>query len=482
MVPDDVPAAYRPLYDELAGNLLSLTAGVPLVADVHSPQSWPQLNNASDHAALPFGEYALDFIKNEIHQHVGWGSTGVCIHICCPGLDPTFYAGGEEDPALLRNRDVWQQAIDYAHSCGLSVMIEGDVTLGEQDSWRAWLSRLSWTEYVESRARHAAAVAALGPDWISVLCEPDSEQTSVGQPVATIERAMSLVDTVGASVRAANPAVKVAAGCGTWMPDYTGPHSWVAALLETAVDAIDFHVYPCYTPRGQQTSMVARVYDLIAAVSGTKQIVSTELWMNKQGVSDAGVEFATIEARNPFTFWYALDAQFLATMQALQRKTPNFVAICPSYPMEYQTALPLSYLDRPAAEVAAALSAAYGDACQMGAISPLGQDMATVFSPPDVLPPPLASLGVVARDRTSATLAWTWALPQQRQLCVNLFRDGHIVYRGAGRPGWLFSYRDTGLTRGTTYVYTATANDPWANTSPSVSCTVTIERSHRDVV
>jgi hypothetical protein len=100
---------------------------------------------------------------------------------------------------------------------------------------------------------------------------------------------------------------KINVGIGSW-----DPISYLYATLnDSAVDAIDIHVYPVY---GEYLSILTQIGKLSQEYN--KPIVIDEMWLHKTTMNE-GHNFATdakISARNMYAFWIPLDEKFLQVM------------------------------------------------------------------------------------------------------------------------------------------------------------------------
>jgi hypothetical protein len=100
---------------------------------------------------------------------------------------------------------------------------------------------------------------------------------------------------------------KINVGIGSWDPiGYL-----YATLNDSAVDAIDVHIYPVY---GNYLSILTRIGQLSEEYG--KPIIIDEMWLHKSTMTE-GHNFATdaeISARNLYAFWIPLDEKFLEVM------------------------------------------------------------------------------------------------------------------------------------------------------------------------
>jgi hypothetical protein len=159
---------------------------------------------------------------------------------------------------------------------------------------------------------------------------------------------------------------KINVGIGSWDPI----RYLYATLNDSAIDAIDIHIYPVY---GNFLSVLTRIGQLSQEYA--KPIVIDEMWLHKSTTTE-GHSFTTdaeISARNMYAFWIPLDDKFLEVMSKYSQ-TYNVVYLSPfeaTYFFAYLNYTPNSanvpyYEARQVASRAAAYNIANG------MISPLG--------------------------------------------------------------------------------------------------------------
>jgi hypothetical protein len=158
--------------------------------------------------------------------------------------------------------------------------------------------------YFRDRSAQIARIAAeIGPDYLSMGNEPQTEQMLTGLRF-TLDEYLDFLQRAAAAPRGTT---KLGAGTGTWEDP-----AWSRRIIaEVPLDFLDLHLYPLSNGR---TDYVQRLVDLVrAARAASKEVLIGESWLYK--LSDAEVQqshaIATLFARDYYDFWAPLDARFI---------------------------------------------------------------------------------------------------------------------------------------------------------------------------
>jgi hypothetical protein len=173
-----------------------------------------------------------------------------------------------------------------------------------------YIRSLSATNFQNAMAENNANVAALGPDFISIVNEPNTDFAwSLQKVYQSPEALATLVQASTKAINAASPGTVAAAGGPNWDTD---SQRFDSLLYQIAgLGAIDIHIY-C---SGNNELEVATTLADNARAAG-KQVVVSESWLSKTGEGTPptrpGPNNAEVErAVASYSFWQPLDAQFI---------------------------------------------------------------------------------------------------------------------------------------------------------------------------
>jgi len=393
------------------------------------------------------------------------------VHINFPILYQPFYAYTGAPGNFQQFVAFYQQMARDIHARGMKLVVEATVNEaldGTQGAaYAPYYATLDWTDYMNARAQNAVNIAQLvKPDYLSLICEPDSEANNAGQPTENSPSgAMQLLQTIlGAFEQAKVTGVTIGAGAGTWIAGYT---SYIQEFSTTSLNYIDTHVYPV------NNNFLPNVLTAATMIhQAGKAMAMSEAWPDKEANSELGVlNINTIDSRDVFSFWAPIDTAFLQAMVDCA-EYEDFAFLSPSYP-EYFAAY-LDYTtyeaDTPAELLPAGFTAAAA-ANRVGAFTSTGVAFSTMIVGVDKTAPvtpaaPTAS-GI---SGTGVTITWIPTTDKVGVAGYKIFRDGAVVSELAMSP-----FHDTPLTPGATYSYNLSAFDAQGNVSaqsPALSVTI----------
>ena len=460
-----VPTQYQAIYSNMSSQISAFQTTVNQNWNqVAHPVAWaPHLSGAeSDQfTTLLAPGYYQQTVLTELQELQATGATAVTVHINFPILYQPFYTYENNPAQYAQFVAFYQQLISDVHARGMKLVVEALVSealAGTQGAaFIPYYQSLDWNDYMNARAQNTVNVAQLiQPDYMSLICEPDSEATNALQPTEdSPSGAMQLLETDLAALQAANVTnVTIGAGAGTWIPSFT---SYIQEFATTPINYIDMHIYPVND--NDLTNILTG--SSIAQQAGLKIGVS-ENWPDKEADSELGtLDINTIDSRDVFSFWSPIDQAFMQAMVACAQYE-QFLFDSPSFPEYWANYLDYNTYggDSPTQllPIAFAASAVANDD---GTFTSTGQAFSTLLVGPDTIPPstpPAPSASIIGA--ASVTLAWTPSTDNVGVAGYNIYRNGVIVAQDAISP-----YLDSNLTPGLTYAYNLSAFDVAENVS-----------------
>jgi len=465
MFAQTVPQTYQAIYNNMTTQISAFQTTVNQGWNGAAyPVEWaPHLSSAeSDQFTALLGtNYFNNTVLLELQEIQATGAKAVTVHINFPVLYQPFYTYINEPSDYDQFVAFYQQVANAVHSRGMKLIVESTVsealdgTLGS--SFEPYYQSLSWTDYMSFRAQNAVNVAQLiKPDYLSLICEPDSESTNAYQPTENSPTgAMQLLQTILTALQEAKVTnVTIGAGAGTWIADFT---TYIQDFATTPLNYIDMHVYPV---NNSDLTNVLTAASLIQQ-SG-KMIGVSEAWANKIANSELGtLNINTVDSRDVFSFWAPIDTAFLQAMVDCAQYQ-KFAFFSPSYPQYFAAYLNYTTYGADApSQLLPDASAAAGAANQTGAFTSTGVAFTKMLVGVDKTPPSTPDVpSVFTVSGTGVTLQWTPSTDNVGVAGYNVYRDGTLVAQTANSP-----WADTGLTPGLTYTYHLAAFDAQGNTS-----------------
>ena len=460
-----VPTQYQAIYSNMSSQINAFQTTVNQNWNQKpSPVAWaPHLSGAESlqFTTLLNPGYYQQTVLTELQELQATGATAVTVHIDFPILYQPFYTYQNNPAQYAQFVAFYQQLISDVHARGMKLVVEALVSealAGTQGAaFIPYYQSLDWNDYMNARAQNTVNVAQLiQPDFLSLICEPDSEANNGLQPTEDSPAgAMQLLETDLAALQAANLTnVVIGAGAGTWIPSFT---SYIQEFAATPINYIDMHVYPVND--NDLTNLLTG--SSIAQQAGLKIGVS-ENWPDKEADSELGnLDINTIDSRDVFSFWSPIDQAFMHAMFACAQYE-QFLFDSPSFPQYWANYLDYNTYGGDTPEqllpIAFAASAAANDA---GTYASTGQAFSTLLVGMDTTPPstPLAPSASII-GAASVTLAWTPSTDNVGVAGYNVYRNGVRVATAAISP-----YLDGNLTPGLTYAYHLSAFDVAGNVS-----------------
>jgi fibronectin type 3 domain-containing protein len=300
-----------------------------------------------------------------------------------------------------------------------------------------------------------------------VVEEPITEANDSGQTEAnTPSGSASLLSQILVSMQQSGlPNLQLGAGTGT---SQANSLAYIQEYVALPVNFIDFHVYPI-----NDNFLTTTMQIVSTAAAAGKPVAMTECWLWKVADSEVGVLSADeVRARDPFSFWAPLDAQFIQTMQNLAHHS-QMLFMDPFNTEDFSAYLPYSSATddlTPGAITSQESAQASLDEQQAISTSTAISYYTSLVSPPDKTAPAVPP-GVTGTSDNPNTAAVNWNASTD-----NVGVSGYYVSRNGSVVGTTASqyYQDTGLTQSTTYTYTVEAFDMGGNVSaPSQRVNVT---------
>jgi fibronectin type 3 domain-containing protein len=469
MFAQTVPQAYQAIYNNMTTQISAFQTTVNQGwKGTAYPVEWaPHLSSAeSDQFTALLGSgYFNQTVLLELQEIRATGAKAVTVHINFPVLYQPFYTYTGNPSQYEQFVSFYQQVASAVHTRGMKLIVESTVSEaldGTQGSaFAPYYQTLGWNDYMTFRAQNAVNVAQLvKPDYLSLICEPDSESTNAYQPTENSPTgAMQLLQTILTALQEAKVTnVMIGAGAGTWISDFT---TYLQNFSTTNLNYIDMHVYPV----NNNDLMNVLAGASIIQQSG-KKIGVSEAWANKLANSELGtLNINTVDSRDVFSFWAPIDTAFLQAMVDCAQYQ-QFEFFSPSYP-EYFAAY-LNYTTDGTLtpqELLPDASQAAGAANQTGAFTSTGVAFTKMLVGVDKTPPSVPAVPAVSTvSGTGVTLAWTASTDNVGVAGYNIYRNGLLVAQSANT-----TYADTGLTPGLTYSYTLSAFDAQGNASEQSS-------------
>jgi hypothetical protein len=237
------------------------------------------------------------------------GIQGVTIDVSYPILTPTF-------PNYDQYLNFYENVVEQVRARGMKIDIESETPLlvGYPGLSLGSVSyaNLPYSTYLsEDKEMIQTVINDLHPDYLNIGTETDTLQALLYYPEISTPQGWGMyIRSLLTGLNKDNTKINV--GIGSWDPvGYL-----YATLNDSAIDAIDIHIYPVY---GNYLSVLTRIGQLSQEYD--KPIVIDEMWLHKSTMNE-GHGFATdaeISARNMYAFWIPLDEKFLQVMSKYSR-------------------------------------------------------------------------------------------------------------------------------------------------------------------
>lgn len=302
----NVPAAYGPLYRELATKLSDLDKTITSrwngkKAETRFAVELLVANSNRGEALLMDRVFNATRITLDRLQDLGVRSVAVSIQF--PMLTRSF-------PRFTEYMDFYRRVAWEIRRRGLGFIVEMGTFFRETEFTKL---KIDYSDYTlnsfKAGLREMARIIIdeLRPDYLTILTEPDTMQNNTGLDfsvtnfLATIRHVVEGLDHRG---------VKLGAGAGTW-----NHLQYFTALAEIPrLNYIDIHIYPIQ--RDFVLDKVPRIAKI--AAKQNKGVSFGESWLYKVSLHELGrINTVKAFARDVYSFWQPLDSLFIEVMVKL---------------------------------------------------------------------------------------------------------------------------------------------------------------------
>jgi hypothetical protein len=308
--PAPVPDAYRSLYDSLDNDLAAVedyVASLPSDSAASTLFGAELLVASGNRGQALLGPQTMSVVELSLDRLQEIGVDGVTVQIADPLLAREF----PDSEAYLA---FYQQVAEQVHRRGILLVVETGPAFPDPQYSNVhydW-STLSTLEYFDLRREQLNRIARLvGPDYLSIGNEPDTERILTGQNFG-LEAYLAYVREVIRDLHDLD-GVRLGAGSGSWDdPDYME-----AFIRESGLDFVDIHLYPL---TNGSTDYVQRAAEWAAMAQGQgKQVIIGETWLYKVRPEELqqGIGYQEALQRDVFSFWQPLDVRFLRAVAGM---------------------------------------------------------------------------------------------------------------------------------------------------------------------
>jgi len=332
------PQEFAALYEELSDNLSARETelrtdwnGTPTQVIYSATLLSASSNNGNKLFNATFRE-GNSLILNSL---AALGIKGIVIQINYPILTPGFTSNAAD------YLTAFSEIADEIHSLGLKVIVEHNVLLPGYSSLNptAYYSTLTKTSFGQgSYLEVKSIVEQINPDYLSLVTEPGTYESALKLQMSLTDWTVYVESVVNQlSVDVPGYTTKLGAGSGAWEdPGFVNAFAAINGL-----DYIDIHSYPLTNGITNYLKNLETWSDLIRSINSTLEIISSESWLYKAQASELGgaPTNSAFFARDVYSFWEPLDAQFLNVL-TLTAYTKNFSVIAPFWSNYF-----LAYLD-----------------------------------------------------------------------------------------------------------------------------------------
>ncbi len=459
------PAPFQTLYNSLATTVQSFASEVN-VGWNQSPGPMAesaQLGSATD-AVGPSNIlnplYYSNIVIPELNELKALGVKAVVVIIDFPTLYPGFYSSS---PATYQGYvNFYVQLAAAIHARGMKMIV------GNGAAWTkgmfavpnvaSYYANLSLNQYIAERTAQAVTIATvIHPDYMTVVCEPDTEASETGlSQLGTLSTSTSLLKSMVTAIHQAGvTGLKIGGGTGSWMPSW---QSWMQSFAATGEDYYEIHVFPI---AGTYLTQLPAMADYAASLG--KPIASSQYWMSKEAPAEVNtITYDEVASRNPFNFWRPLDLAFIQNMVHFGY-WKNALFMSPFWSEYFFATLPYSSVaDNPTqSQIVSMAQTAANQAIQIAQYDPEGISYGQMITPAANRTPPSVPIGLMeSAGSTTANLTWAASTDTVGVAGYSVSRNGVVI---GTTP--LTTYYDTGLSPSTAYTYAISAYDGAGNQS-----------------
>ncbi|MBN1440613.1 MAG: hypothetical protein JW929_14490 [Anaerolineales bacterium] len=307
-----VPSEYQATYASLEARLTEKLDTLAALPESSGSEPYfgaeliPANGNRGDALLQPNALPAVNLYLDRLQTI---GVTGVSIQVS----DPLLTSPELDNFSYL---EFFRQVVEEAHRRGLKVMAETGPAFPDPQYSKLQIdwSGLTAEEYFSDRKRQLTLIALeIRPDFLSLGNEPETEQLLTGLEF-TPEDYRRFLNSAVAEIGGLE-GLQLGGGTGSWEdPAYRD------AFLQTeGLDFLDTHIYPIAGPATDFLDVVLQSAHL-AAAAGRKVVVG-ESWLYKALPEELvyGASYASLYARDVFSFWQPLDILFIRMMVRMAR-------------------------------------------------------------------------------------------------------------------------------------------------------------------
>jgi len=307
-VPSEVPENYRAIYRELDAEIDRQLPLMPL------PWGQKKTETAFGVELLAANSNRGEALLNErVLQEAALTLDRLkTIGVRCVSLSLHYPVLTRNHPRTAEYRDFYRRVADEIRKRGLQVVVEMGSAFRESEfsqigvDYRG-LKREKFSSGLREMAE--AIVADIRPEFLTILSEPDTQTRNTGLSFSPAEFAATVARVAKGLDR---PGVKLGAGAKSWAAE-----DYFKALADIPeLDYLDFHIYA--VQYGLASDRILRAVELARAKG--KRVSIGKAWLYKV----SGREFNRISpveavARDAFSFWQPLDADFIQLVVNLAR-------------------------------------------------------------------------------------------------------------------------------------------------------------------
>ena len=302
--PPTVPEEYRGLYEELDAELAHFEQNLDKEWDgqqgktIFAAELAFANGNIGEGLLLPQILVGNRILLDRLQE---LGVKGVVISIKYPLLQPDF-------PRSSEYLEFYKDIVAECRQRDMKVLVEtGAVFSGTPYS----PVRVDWSQYTAEsfldgmRNQLLLIAEELKPDYLTLTEEPTTQEALTGltiSPGLWTDFVNSTLDGIDRS-----GGIRLGAGMGSWED-----RAYIDDVLRMpGIDYIDLHIYPL----GRDGVILDRVLDIAReARAAGKAVTVGECWLYKalpeEVAAGPGID-GTVFSRDPFSFWYPLDARFV---------------------------------------------------------------------------------------------------------------------------------------------------------------------------
>jgi len=303
--PRTVPADYRPLYQELEGELNRAEGSLSrLWNGQKGPTAFAvELLAANSHQGeILLRPETFEGILLTLDRLKELGIQGISLGIMYPVLKPSF-------PRAADYLDFYKRIAGEIKKRGFTLIIETTTLFPDPEfGVLKWDYRgMTLEQYKQEKRRMTETVIReLRPDFLTIDSEPLTQQRNTGVNLS-VKHYTEVIQFVLQDLD--RGPVRLGAGAGTW-----DDLSYFKNLAEqTSLDYLDLHIYPL-----QRDFLIDRTQRIAELAKAHHKALSVgETWLYKAAEREfAGLQAVQpqIFARDVFDFWIPLDQRFLELM------------------------------------------------------------------------------------------------------------------------------------------------------------------------